>query len=130
MNADIRISVGFPNHPKTVKLERRLGFQGIRSLLALWTWAAQNRPDGNRGGANVVSGVRSNEGSTAAKRREPDVGLNSRPVRRREAPTNEVMMTVQLKAISKTRRLTPGSSDCLRGIGGRFAEGAADEKLS
>ncbi len=52
MNADIRISVGFPNHPKTVKLERRLGFQGIRSLLALWTWAAQNRPDGDLGGAN------------------------------------------------------------------------------
>ncbi len=38
--------------------------------------------------ANAVSGVRSNEGSTAAKRREPDVGLNSRPVRRRVAPTN------------------------------------------
>ena len=52
MNADIRISVGFPNHPKTVKLDRRLGFQGIRSLLALWTWAAQNRPDGDLGGAN------------------------------------------------------------------------------
>ena len=52
MSADIRIAVGFPNHPKTVKLDRRLGFQGIRSLLALWTWAAQNRPDGNLGGAN------------------------------------------------------------------------------
>ena len=57
MNADIRLSVGFPNHPKTVKLERRLGFQGIRSLLALWTWAAQNRPDGNLGGANGRSTV-------------------------------------------------------------------------
>ena len=57
MNADIRISVGFPNHPKTVKLDRRLGFQGIRSLLALWTWAAQNRPDGNLGGANGRSTV-------------------------------------------------------------------------
>ena len=53
MNAqDIRLSVGFPNHPKTIKLERRLGFQGIRSLLSLWTWAAQNRPEGNLGGAN------------------------------------------------------------------------------
>ncbi|MEI2806910.1 MAG: hypothetical protein V9G18_13505 [Albidovulum sp.] len=52
MNADIRISVGFPDHPKTVKLDRRLGFQGVRSLLALWTWAAQNRPDGDLGGAN------------------------------------------------------------------------------
>jgi len=79
MNADIRISVGFPNHPKTVKLDRRLGFQGIRSLRALWTWAAQNRPDGNLGGANVVSGVRSNEGSTAAQRREPDVGSTRAP---------------------------------------------------
>ena len=28
MNAqDIRLSVGFPNHPKTIKLERRLGFR-------------------------------------------------------------------------------------------------------
>ena len=53
MNAqDIRLSVGFPDHPKTIKLERRLGFQGIRSLLSLWTWAAQNRPDGNLGGVN------------------------------------------------------------------------------
>jgi hypothetical protein len=53
MNAqDIRLSVGFPHHPKTIKLERRLGFQGIRSLLSLWTWAAQNRPEGNLGGAN------------------------------------------------------------------------------
>ena len=57
MSADIRISVGFPDHPKTVKLDRRLGFQGIRSLLALWTWAAQNRPDGDLGGANGRSTV-------------------------------------------------------------------------
>lgn len=49
---DIRLSVHFPDHPKTVKLERRLGFQGVRSLLSLWAWAAQNRPDGDLGGAN------------------------------------------------------------------------------
>lgn len=48
---DIRLSVHFPDHPKTVKLERRLGFQGVRSLLSLWAWAAQNRPDGDLGGA-------------------------------------------------------------------------------
>lgn len=49
---DIRLSVHFPDHPKTIKLDRRLGFQGVRSLLSLWAWAAQTRPDGNLGGAN------------------------------------------------------------------------------
>ncbi len=52
MNTDIRISVQFINHPKTIKLERRLGFQGVKSLIELWSWAALNRPDGNLGGGN------------------------------------------------------------------------------
>lgn len=46
MNTDIRLSVGFFTHPKTRKLEKRLGFAGVRSLLVLWTWAARYRPDG------------------------------------------------------------------------------------
>ena len=29
MNSDIRLSVGFFDHPKTVKLERQLGHEGI-----------------------------------------------------------------------------------------------------
>lgn len=47
MNTDIRISVGFWQHPKTKKTIKRLGLEGIMSLQMLWIWAAQNRPDGN-----------------------------------------------------------------------------------
>lgn len=51
MNTDIRLSVGFWQHPKTRKLIKRLGLEAIRSLQILWLWAAQNRPDG------VLSGM-------------------------------------------------------------------------
>ena len=47
MNADIRLSVNFWGHPKTVKLKRKLGLEGPVALQMLWAWAAQNRPDGN-----------------------------------------------------------------------------------
>jgi len=47
MNTDIRLSVGFWQHPKTKKTVKRLGLEGIRALQILWLWAAQNRPDGN-----------------------------------------------------------------------------------
>ena len=43
---DIRINVDFFQHPKTIKLERRLGLGGVTALLQLWMWAAKNRPDG------------------------------------------------------------------------------------
>lgn len=46
MNRDIRLAIGFFDHPKTIKLERQLGLQGVVSLVRLWLWAAQNRPDG------------------------------------------------------------------------------------
>ena len=46
MNTDIRISVGIVNHPKTVKLMRRCGDRAFFSIISLWTWAAQYRPDG------------------------------------------------------------------------------------
>lgn len=46
MNTDIRLSVGFWQHPKTKKTVKRLGLEGIRSLQILWLWAAVNRPDG------------------------------------------------------------------------------------
>jgi len=46
LNSDIRIAVGFLDHPKTIKLRRRLGWEGFESLLRLWFWAAQYRPDG------------------------------------------------------------------------------------
>ena len=46
MNVDIRLSIGFWQHPKTNRLERQIGLKGIRSLQILWFWCAQNRPDG------------------------------------------------------------------------------------
>lgn len=50
MNSDIRLSVGFWQHPKTKKTARRLGLEGIRSLQVLWLWSTQYRPDGNLSG--------------------------------------------------------------------------------
>lgn len=61
MNTDIRLSVGFWEHPKTVKLIRRLGLEGVRSLQLLWLWATQNRPDG------VLSGMDAEDIEIAAK---------------------------------------------------------------
>jgi uncharacterized phage protein (TIGR02220 family) len=46
MDLDIRISVSFLDHPKTIKLKRRLGFDGVESLLALWLWCRANKPCG------------------------------------------------------------------------------------
>jgi hypothetical protein len=53
MNADIRLSVKFWDHPKTIKLSKRLGLEGIRSLQVLWLWAAQEHPDGNLFGMEI-----------------------------------------------------------------------------
>lgn len=47
---DIRVAVDFFGHPKTVKLERRLGLEALKSLLVLWTWAAKHRTSGNLAG--------------------------------------------------------------------------------
>lgn len=46
MSEDIRLSVGFWSHPKTIKLQRRLGVEGVLALLRLWTWTGQSRPSG------------------------------------------------------------------------------------
>ena len=46
MNTDIRLSIGFWDHPKTQKLERRLGLEGVKGLLILWQWVAQYKPNG------------------------------------------------------------------------------------
>lgn len=46
MNTDIRLSCGFWSHPKTKRLVKRLGLEGVRSLQILWAWAAQERPNG------------------------------------------------------------------------------------
>ncbi len=50
MNTDIRLSTGFWRHPKTKKLIRRTGLEGVRSLQILWAWAANEKPDGHLAG--------------------------------------------------------------------------------
>ena len=46
MNIDIRLSLEFFDHPKTKKLRKRLGIEGVMALLKLWAWTAGNRPGG------------------------------------------------------------------------------------
>lgn len=46
MNSDIRLSVTFWQHPKTVKLMRKHGIEAVRSLQILWCFAAQEHPSG------------------------------------------------------------------------------------
>lgn len=46
MNKDIRVSTTFPTHPKTIKLRRRLGAQGVDSLISLWAFAGEYRSKG------------------------------------------------------------------------------------
>lgn len=53
MSADIRLSVGFWDHPKTRKLIKRLGLESVRSLQILWMWCAQNRPNGMLAGMDA-----------------------------------------------------------------------------
>jgi hypothetical protein len=50
MNTDFRISIDFWQHPKTKKLIRRAGLEGVRSLQILWSWAAVNRSNGSLSG--------------------------------------------------------------------------------
>lgn len=61
MNSDIRLSVGFFDHPKIIKLERQLGLEGVTALLRLWLWAAQNRPSG------ILSGMDGEDIEIAAR---------------------------------------------------------------
>lgn len=41
--ADFRVNCGFFDHPKTKKLKRALGAEGVISLQRVWAYAAQNR---------------------------------------------------------------------------------------
>lgn len=43
---DIRISITFFAHPKTVKLARRKGIKAVINLQQLWIWFSQNKPTG------------------------------------------------------------------------------------
>lgn len=67
MNADCRISTTALNHPKIVKLKRRLGAEGVLSLLTLWAWTASERPNGALDGLDeedlaIVAGWPGDEG--------------------------------------------------------------------
>ena len=46
MNTDIRLQVSFRDHPKRIKLERRLGAAGPLALIDLWLSVAQSKPNG------------------------------------------------------------------------------------
>lgn len=50
MNKDIRLSIGFLDHPKTIKLKRKLGPDGMESLIRLWFFCAQYKPSGELNG--------------------------------------------------------------------------------
>ena len=50
MNTDIRLSVNFFNHIKTLRLKKACGLEGIVGLQKLWVWAAVNRPSGDLSG--------------------------------------------------------------------------------
>ena len=70
MNSDIRLSVGFFDHPKIIKLERQLGLGGVVALMRLWLWAAQNRPSGALSGMDdedIAIAARWNGEATAFK---------------------------------------------------------------
>lgn len=47
MAEDARISTALPRHPKTVKLQRRLGAPGCWYLVCFFLWVAENRADGD-----------------------------------------------------------------------------------
>ncbi len=49
MNADFRLSTAFFENLKTIKLQRKLGSDGIVALLRLWAYAAKHKPTGDFG---------------------------------------------------------------------------------
>ena len=53
MNTDIRLKIGFTTSPKTLKLKRRLGADGVLCLISLWLWAAQDKPNGVLDGKDI-----------------------------------------------------------------------------
>ena len=53
MNTDIRVDVGFLDHWKTDTLIAACGADGVLALMRLWTFAAQNKPDGRLTGVQT-----------------------------------------------------------------------------
>lgn len=46
MNKDFRLSTAFFTHPKTIKLQRKLGSDGVLAFIKLLAFTAANRPSG------------------------------------------------------------------------------------
>lgn len=61
MNVDIRLSLGFFDHPKTMKLAKRCGIEAVICLQRLWMWAAEQRPSG------ILTGMDGEDIELAAK---------------------------------------------------------------
>ena len=53
MNIDIRLRLDVFDHPKLKKLRRRLGSEGVESLIRLWLWTAASRCSGRLSGLDV-----------------------------------------------------------------------------
>lgn len=53
MAADVRISTALADHPKTRKLQKKLGKVAGWNLVRLFAWAAQNRSDGSLSGMSA-----------------------------------------------------------------------------
>lgn len=47
MNTDIRLKTSFMYHHKTLKLEKKLGPEGVLALIRLWLYVATNHPKGD-----------------------------------------------------------------------------------
>lgn len=53
MADDIRLSINFWQHPKTIKLTRKGGIEAARSVQILWCFCAQERTDGILSGMDI-----------------------------------------------------------------------------
>lgn len=53
MNTDFRVAVDFFSHHKARKLKKRVGADGLISLLQLWAYASKLRPDGDLSGMDI-----------------------------------------------------------------------------
>jgi hypothetical protein len=53
VNKDFRVSVSITDHPKIIKLMRRLGDRAFFNLVRLWGYVAINKPGGNLAGVDA-----------------------------------------------------------------------------
>ena len=53
MNTDFRVGIAYSDNHKFLRMVKRLGAEGGLSLIELWRWTAQNKPDGVLSGLNA-----------------------------------------------------------------------------